>query len=345
MKIEPVRVGLIGCGEIAALATVPAIARTKWAKVVATMDTKLSLAKSLAAETGAETYTDSADALIKNPDVEAVVISTPHFLHVPLGIQAAKRKKHVMVEKPIATTMNDARRLMRACKTNRVTLSVAYIMRMGGAGRKAAELIKKGVLGRFTGFSLISMVHKKDSYWSGGYSGRVKTDWRTRRETAGGGFLIMNFTHNIDMIQSMLNLEPKSVFAQYDTFRTKVEVEDYVSVVVRYKNGAIGTFLGSTICPGRLSVPDHIYGTHGTIVLGNPLRVFTTKKIRGLKPNEWNEMKMPKDNPRAALMENFAKAIRGKAKPAITGESACTSLRVIEAAYKSQALGRPVVFR
>jgi len=345
MKNGCVRIGLIGCGEIAAKATVPAIQRARSAEVVATMDVNGDLAKDLAQRTGAPFHTDSAEKLIANPDVEAVIISTPHFLHAPLGIKAAKNKKHVMVEKPIATTMRDARRLVETCRKNRVKLSVAYVRRTNNRSRKAAELIKQGAIGRLTGFSLISMAEKKDSYWSGGFTGRVKTDWRTKRETAGGGYLIMNFTHNIDLIQNMLNLKPKSVFAQYDTFRTRVEVEDYISVVVRYKNGAIGTFLGSTVCPGALREPDHIFGTHGTVVLGNPTKVFTRKKIRGLKPDEWNEVSAPGNSDRADLIENFAQAIRGKARLAVTGASALSSLQVIEAAYKSQETGRPTVFR
>lgn len=345
MKVNPVRIGLMGCGEIAAKAAVPAIQATEWAQVVATMDTKIDLARDLAEKTGAAFHTDDADALVAHPEVEAVIISAPHFLHVPLGIKAAKQKKHVMVEKPIATTMKDARKLVETCRKQRVKLSVAYVKRTALDSIKAAELIRKGVLGKLTGFSLISMSEKKESYWSGGFTGRVKTDWRTKRATAGGGYLIMNFTHNIDMIQAMLNLKPRSVFAQYDTFRTKVEVEDYVSVVVRYTNGAIGTFLGSTICPGRFGAPDHIYGTHGTVVLGNPLKVFTRRKIDGLKPDEWNEIEVPKNNSRADLIENFARAIRGKGKLAVTGASGCTSLEVIEAAYRSQELGRPVVFK
>ncbi len=341
--MKPVRVGLIGCGEIAAKDTLPAIQASGRLKVVAAMDVNLDLARDLAEKGGAAFWTDRAETLAARPDVEAVIVSTPHHLHVPMGLLAARHGKHVLVEKPIATTGADARRLIAACKRKGVILSVLYIRRFEPVARKTAELIRKGVLGRTTGFSLISMGEKKESYWTSGFTGRVVTDWRTRKATSGGGFLMMNFSHNIDLIQSLLGVEPASVYAQYDTFRTPVEVEDYVSVTARYRCGAIGTFLGSTVCPGALRVPDHIFGTHGTIVMDNPLRVFTRKKIRGLKPDEWNEFPLPSARAsRADFLTQFAKAVRGQAAPPATGEEALVSLRVIEAAYRSQEERKPI---
>lgn len=341
--MKPVRVGLIGCGEIVAKDTLPAILASGRLKVVAAMDVNIELAKDLAEKGGATFWTDRAEALVARPDVEAVIVSTPHHLHVPMGMLAARHKKHVLVEKPIATTSADARRLIRACKRHGVLLSVLYIRRCEPVALETARLVRKGVLGRITGFSLISMAEKKESYWTSGFTGRVVTDWRMRKATSGGGFLVMNFSHNIDLIQSLLGLEPASVYAQYDTFRTPVEVEDYVSVVTRYRNGAIGTFMGSTVCPGVLRVPDHIFGTHGTIVMDNPLKVFTRKKVRGLKSDEWNEIAVPGARAsRKDFLNNFAKAVRGKGPLTVSGEDALVSLKVIEAAYASQEQGKPI---
>jgi predicted dehydrogenase len=277
--------------------------------------------------------------------VEAVIVSTPHHLHVPIGLEAAKRGKHVLMEKPIATCTRDARKLIAACKRRRLKLGVLYPFRFTGSAIKAAELIRKGVLGRVTGFSVICMRTKAASYWRGGYSGRVSTTWRRGRETSGGGFLIMNFSHDIDMVHSLLKLEPRTVYAQYDTFNTRVEVEDYISVVVRYRNGVIGTFLGSTVSPGTFMPPDQIYGTKGTIALGDPVKVFTEKKVRGLKTGEWNEISTPKTDSRTKVIEEFARAVRGEGRLTVTGESALSSLKVVEGAYTSQDLGRPVTFR
>ncbi|MBN1673410.1 MAG: Gfo/Idh/MocA family oxidoreductase [Kiritimatiellae bacterium] len=346
MRMDPLRIGMIGCGENAKKGIVTCIAMTKLARVVATMDVRLDLAKDLADEAGIGVYTDNVDVLLRHREVEAVVISTPHNLHVPLGIKAARMKKHVLVDKPVATTVRDAERFIAACRREGVLLSVLFGKRFGADMEIAAALVRRGVLGRLTGFSLVNVRRKADSYWTGGYTNRVKTDWRTRKKTAGGGMLLMNYSHNLDAIQNLLGLEPESVYAQHDTFATPVEVEDYFSVLVRYKGGAIGTFLGSSATPGGLKTPDCLYGTHGTITVDGTVRYFTRKRIKGLRRGEWADLPLERGSHTAGmrLIENFARAVRGKEDLIVTGENAVSSLRVIEAAYASQKSGRPVVF-
>ena len=93
---------------------------------------------------------------------------------------------------------------------------------------------------------------------------------------------MINYSHNLDRLHNLLGLEPSRVYAQCDTFDTPVEVEDYFSVIVRYRDGAIGTLLGSSATPGGVSVPDQIFGTEGTIALSNPVRYMTRADIPGI---------------------------------------------------------------
>ena len=161
--------------------------------------------------------------------------------------------------------------------------------------------------------------------------------------------LMINYTHDIDALQNRLGLEPQSVYAQYDTFNTPVEVEDCFSLVVRYTNGAIGTYTGSSGSPGELRIkPDYIFGTQGTIAIGDPVKVFTTQNIEGLSSGEWTELHWKSEiwdgGSYLRIIENFAKAVRGEEKLIVTGENAISSLKVIEGAYRSQKLGQPVTF-
>ncbi len=232
--MKPVNLAMVGCGENAKKSIVKNVNVSDLVQFVATMDVKLDLAEDLAEEAGAATFTDNYAEILDNPDVEAVVISTPHALHVPMGIQAARKNKHVLIDKPIATNVEDARQLIAVCKEQKVLLSVLFGKRLHPAFDIAADLVQRGAVGRITALMIMSFWQKADSYWTGGYTNRVQTDWRMKKATSGGGMLMINYTHDIDALQNRLGLEPQSVYAQYDTFNTPVEVEDSFSLVVRY---------------------------------------------------------------------------------------------------------------
>jgi predicted dehydrogenase len=347
--MKPVKLAMVGCGENAKKSIVKNVNASKLVQFVATMDIKLDLAQDLAEEAGAGMATDNYEAILDNPEVEAVIISTPHSLHVPMGIQAARSNKHVLVDKPIATHVADAEQLVAVCKEQNVCLSVLFGQRLHPAFDIAADLVQQGAVGRITALVMMNFWQKADSYWTGGYTNRVQTDWRMKKAASGGGMLMINYTHNIDALQNRLGLEPQSVYAQYDTFNTPVEVEDCFSLVVRYKNGAIGTYAGSSATPGEFRIHgDYIIGTHGTIAVGNPVKVFTINLVEGLARGEWTEIPWESDlwdgGSYLRIIENFARAVRGEEALIVTGENAISSLKVIEGAYRSQELGRPVFF-
>ena len=347
--MEPVKLAMVGCGENAKKSIVKEVNRSETVQIIAAMDVKLDLAKDLADEAGAAMATDSYEAVLTNEEVEAVVISTPHFLHVPMGIQAAHKNKHVLIDKPIATNVEDAQKLISICRAQNLLLSVLFGKRFHPAYDVAAELFEQGVVGQITALLIVNFWQKADSYWTGGYTNRVQTDWRTKKATSGGGMLMINYTHDIDALHNRLGLEPESVYAQYDTYNTPVEVEDGFSLVVRYKNGAIGTYTGSSGTPGELrNRANYIFGTQGTIAVGNPVKYFTTNKIAGLSCGEWSEIPWESDiwdgGSYLRIIENFARAVRGQEKLIVTGENAISSLKVIEGAYRSQELGKPITF-
>lgn len=347
--MNPLRVAMIGCGENAAKTILPCADNTGAVQFVAMMDLKLDLAQELAEQTGAAMATTSYDEVLNNPDVEAVFISTPHALHVPQGVQAAAHGKHVLMDKPLATHVADAEKLIAACKDAGVLLSVMFGKRFSTSYDIGADLFDKGAIGKVTGLNVTSYWTKPESYWTGGYTNRVKTDWRTNKAMSGGGMLMINYSHNLDGLHNRFHLVPKTVYAQVDNFGTPVEVEDAFSVVVRYENGAIGTFCGSSATPGGTrDIPDMIFGTEGTLMLGNPVRVFTVNEIEGLTRNDWTEIPWQGsgwEGPGSyqVIIENFAKAVRGEEPLLVTGENAISSLKVIEGAYRSQESGTVIL--
>jgi UDP-N-acetyl-2-amino-2-deoxyglucuronate dehydrogenase len=339
MASNRVGIGMVGCGEIA-VRTAAGVAGAANARIVGCMDVNADLAADLARPHDAR-YTTDLDELLRWPEVEAVVISTPHALHAPQGIAAAQAGKHVLVEKPIATTLSAARDLIAACDEADRRLAVLFVMRCSPANRRARQLVEAGAIGEVAHVALSALSWKKESYWTGGFTGRAATTWRQTRQMAGGGILIMNCIHTIDLVRFITGLEYERVYAEYGTYATDVEVEDHIAVTGRMERGALLSIVASSATPGRGDTGgDRIIGTHGQIVGGR--RVFTTREGLGLPVGEWVEIDAGDADPRREFVESFARAVRGAGQAPADGLDGLRALAVVTAAYESMARGAPV---
>src|SRR5215207_325040 len=343
--MDRLRIGMIGCGEIAVrMAT--AIASSEHAQHVMVMDTQAALAQDLGEQYGIP-WTDRVGDLLANPAVDAVYIAVPHHLHAPLTIQAAEAGKHVLVEKPIATTLADAEAMIAAARANGVWLSVNFHAQVDPICQAARDLVSQGVIGEVIGTRIVFRGDKPASYWTSGYSGRVATDWRVKKATAGGGVLIMNGIHDLNTMRFITGLEVIRVYAEYGTYGTPVEVEDFIAVTYRYDNDAIGTIEAGSAIRGRnpLHDVDRIYGTAGQILLGEPLQLYTTVSRDGFRANEWQELTVPPlttEEQQTAMADGFAGPIVLGDRPTIAAEDGLAVLAIVLAAYQSGAEGRPI---
>ncbi len=347
-------IGLIGLGEIAYKSTGGVLLRTPNVTMVAGMDPLPEIAASYEARFKIPCST-SLDDVLKNPEVDAVVISTPHDLHVPLGIRAAQTGKHVIVEKPMATTLDDADDLIAACQEAGVKLSSKEGgVRYQPATARAKRLLDAGVIGDVMATQVFGAANKPESYWSGGYSGRVRTTWRRSKAESGGGILIMNYIYDIYRLRYITGLEVARVFAEYDTYRTPVEVEDFIAVTLRYTNGAIGTFMASSCAPGAAksgirgtrAAGNRIFGTAGQIVFEDgDLLVYTEIGGDGLESGSWNQLSFSQDfgdDTYVTYFERFAEAVLEDRQPDIPGEEGRRNLEIFLAAYHSGETHEPV---
>ena len=331
------RIGMIGCGEIA-VQTAKGIAGAPHAKHAMVMDVDPRVAKDLGDTYGVPSTT-GVDELLAKPDVDAVYIAVPHYLHAPLTIQALEAGKHVLVEKPIATTLADANAMIAAAKRAGRTLSVAFSAQVDGQSQAIKRLIESGAIGKVTGTRIVARSDKPETYWHGGYSGRIQTDWRVSKAKSGGGIMIMNTVHDLNTVRFVTGLEVRRVYAEYDTFTTPVEVEDFISVTYRYSNGAIGSLEAGSAMRGRdpSREPDRVYGERGQIVLGNPAQVYVTEPVAGFKAREWQPVTPPEGGrgDRVAIAEGFAQAVLLGKEPPVRGEDGRAVLEIILAAYQS----------
>lgn len=343
--------GMIGLGEIAFKSTGGVMQDAANAEMIAGVDPVEHVARSYQERFGIPCFTELDDVL-NHPGVEAVIVSTPHYLHAPLGIKAAEAGKHVIVEKPMATTLEDADALIAACKKAGVLCSSKEAgVRYHPATIKAKELIDQGAIGEVMTTQVFGASNKPDSYWTGGYTGRVQTTWRKSKAKAGGGILIMNYIYDIYRLRYVTGLEVKSVSAEYDTFRTDVEVEDAITVNIRYENGALGTLMTTSCAPGAnpsgirgtTAIGNRIYGTEGQIIFaGGELLVYTENDVNGLEEGKWTTIPLPKAKPYVTYIERFAEAAFEGRPPDVPGEEGRKTLEVLLAAYKSGETHVPV---
>lgn len=343
MVADRLRIGMIGCGEIAA-ATAKGIREAAHAELAAVMDVNEAMARDLG-DTHGVPWTLDAATLLARDDVDAVYIAVPHYLHAPLTVQAAAAGKHVLCEKPIATTVADADRMIAACAEADVFLSIAFDAQITPATQRLRDLIAAGAIGEVIGTRIVALIDKPASYWSSGWTGRVTTDWRPSKEKSGGGVLVMNGIHDINTVRYVTGLEAERVYAEYGTFVTPVEVEDYIVATIRYANGAIGHIeAGSCIKGGgRDAGPGiRIYGSEGQVTLTDTVRLYTSRTVEGMQQNAWQEVATMTLYAREPIVESFASAVLTGQQPPVTGQDGRAALAIVLAAYEAGRAGRPV---
>jgi 2-desacetyl-2-hydroxyethyl bacteriochlorophyllide A dehydrogenase len=336
------RIGLFGCGDIG-IQNAAAIQASPNVQLVACYDPVDRLAEDVARTYDAE-IAPTRDALLGNARVDAVLLSVPHHLHGPLGAEAAAAGKHVIVEKPLAENLQSAVELVGAAERAGVVLSVCFPQRYQPEMVIARRLIEAGALGDVAGVLLNFFMDKPSSYWVGGFSGRAHSTWRGSRALAGGGVLIMNLSHYIDLIRYVTRVEADSVVARMQAVEPTAEVEDAASISVSYANGALGSLFGDAAIRGsQPSTELRLWGSEGHLAVEpNPL-VYTLRALDGLRTNRWQTFgRLPPVNIRAIYFSRLATAIDKGERPDITGEDGLVVQSFIEAAYRSNESGRDV---
>jgi predicted dehydrogenase len=343
MTQTPLGLALIGCGDIAPMHA-RALQSTTAAKLVACMDLIESSAKGLGDEYAVPYFT-KLDDILSLPEVEAVLIATPAFTHADLAEQAAKAGKAVICEKPIAAALSDADRMIAACKREGVSLSTCFPLRWLAGAQWSRELIQAGALGEVIEIRMSSLGEKQESYWTGGYSGRTQTDWRKFKAASGGGVVITNLVHNIDLARFITGLDVTRAYAEAGTFCTDVEVEDVALASLRYQNGAIGLVDGSSCFYGGSGEWDMTFlGTKGQIRFGywnKVTEVYLTEPHSDLPAREWIRREQ-ESAPWVDFHNAFAAAVRARQTPPVTGEDGRAGLEVALAIYRAAETNAPV---
>lgn len=249
---------LIGCGMIAEYHA-KAIAQLPNAKLVAVSSRSADNARKVASPYGARIYTDYTE-LLRQQDVHVVNICTPSGAHLEPAVATAAAGKHVIVEKPLEITLERCDRIIEACRRAGVTLVTIFPSRFSDASQLLKKTVDSGRFGRFTlGDAYIKWWRPQSYYDSGGWRGTWQLD--------GGGALMNQSIHAIDLLQWLMG-PVKSVVGFTDTLaHERIEVEDTAVAAVLFASGALGVIVGTTSAhPGMLKRIE-ISGTGGTVIM------------------------------------------------------------------------------
>ncbi len=337
------RIGLVGCGGIGVV-NAAAIAHSASAELAVCMDTNRTLADDLGSRYSVP-GTDTMEVLLRDPTIDAVFVATPHHLHAPLAIQAAAAGKHVLVEKPLATSIADASAMVDAARDNRVLLRAFLSRKYRLPYLVARRLIERDAVGRLIGVSISSYVDQSQSYWTGGRRGRSQSDWRACPIQSGGGVLIMNLVHDFDALHYVTGISIGSVFGNCGTLYHPVEVEDTVGLTFTGSCGAIGTVSAGNAVKGGGGSCLRVWGENGQLVIEKDTVWFRSLRPIGQYTAQRSHTIQCRDgaahDPRATCVDEFVHEVsRGEATD--FSEPGYRALAVVMAAYESAKVGRPV---
>ena len=324
--------GIIGCGDITDKRGAPAINAQPDSRLIAFQSRTPSQAETFARKHAAERWTASREALLRDPEIDAVYIATEHHRHCEDVLAAAEAGKHVLCEKPMANTVADCRRMVDACRANGVALQAAYYRRYYPKVLRMRELLLSGAIGTpvTASMHLASRVEPAQLTLR---EGPGPHGWRLRPEVSGGGALVDTGSHRLDLLCFLLG-EPSQVAAFVDRAELPEGSPDMESLLIRMTNGVhVVTRHGL-----RTSSPDEleITGTHG-VLSATPVDGPILRMRNSEGEQAWE---MPKhENVHYPLFDDFTRRILNGEGTQFTGEDGLQATRIIEAAYRSAAAG------
>ncbi len=284
------------------------------------------------------------DEVLEHPEVEAVCICTPSGQHATQTIAAAKAGKHVLVEKPMALSLEDADAMIQACDDNGVQLGVMLQRRSETLFQQVKAALEAGDLGDITLGSVTMPYLRPQSYYD-------QAQWRGTKSQDGGGVLMNQGIHLLDLLLWFMG-DPIKVSAYANTLQRNIEVEDTLVATLQFANGALATFTATTTTAPGFPHRLEIYGTQGGIQLeGEGVRVWTLNNpaqakikptlVSDSSAGSGGDPRGIKPTGHINLFKDFMQAIKQKRSPLINGQEGRRSLKTILEIYKSAGLAHP----
>ncbi len=316
--MEPLKLGLVGAGGISQ-AYVQALSGMECARLVAVADVRPEAARAMAEGLGGRGF-DSHEAMIAETDLDAAIVCTPPATHAQICLDILGRGLHVLCEKPLAIDSRSAAAMLEAAQATGVKLMMASKFRYVDDVIRAKSIVTSGILGEIALFE-------------NAFTSRVdmSSRWNSDPHVSGGGVLIDNGTHSVDLMRYFLG--PLADLQVWEGRRTQgLAVEETVRIFVRSQGGVLGSIDLSWTIDKELDSYLNIYGSHGTVSVG-----WKGSRYRQSSSRDWVVFGKGYDKLQAfrGQLRNFCGVVRGQEPPLTSPEDALGSVEAVEAAYQA----------
>lgn len=357
--MKKIPTAIIGPGKVAHLHA-RGLLNCKNAEFVAICGRTSSKTDAFAAQYGVRSYRD-LEEMIKAEKVEALIVCTPHPCHRDAVVRAARFGVHCLIEKPMASTLQDCDDMLEAARLYQVKLGVVSQRRFYEPVRRMKEAIEQGKIGETALGHIIILGWRDESYY--------KSDpWRGKWDTEGGGILVNQAPHQLDLFQWMMGPIDEVYGITRNLNHPYIEVEDTAVAVVRFKNGGVGNILLSNSQKPGIYGKIHIHGTNGasvgaqteggamfiagqTSVLEPPVNDIWTVPGEEHLPDMWKQRDQElfsridaAEHYIGLQIQNFMQALAEERDPLVTGEEGRKTVELFTAIYRSSCDHVPVKF-
>lgn len=333
-----IKFGIVGCGRIARVHAEEILAMPQ-ATLAAVCDIDRRVLQGLTNLFGVKGYLDYAE-MLEEKELDVIVICTPSGLHAEMGIMAAQAGKHVLVEKPIAMTLEDAERFINTCEERGVLLSVVLQKRFKPLFLAIKSAVEEGRFGKLSHAGATVRWNRDEAYFR-------NNSWRGKKAQDGG--VIMNQAiHNIDLLQWLMG-RVESIFAYTATRYRPIEAEDVGVVALKFASGALGVIeAASTVYPRNLEETFAVFGEKGTVVISGVRSEkvktwqFSIAKKEDLLLKVGSESADKGRSGHRSILKDMVEAVKKGGRLAVDGREGLKSLEIVLGIYRSAETGMPV---
>ncbi len=344
MKV--LNVALVGCGRIAVRhAELLGSGAVTGARLAAVCDVQPERAQEIGRKYGVAAYADMHAMLKAEKNIDVVAILTPSGHHARHVLEAVVYKKHIIIEKPMALTLDDADAMIEACDHHGVKLFVIKQNRFNLPVQRLREALEQGRFGKLVmGTVRVRWCRRQDYYDQDAWRGTWEHD---------GGVFTNQASHHVDLLEWMMG-EVESVFAKTSTALVDIETEDTGVAVLRFRNGALGVIEATTATrPKDLEGSISILGEKGTVEIGGfAVNEMKTWMFDPMTDKDTEILKTSRENPKdvygfghKAQYEHIVDCIVNNKKTLVDGLEGRKSLELISALYESIETGQEIALR
>lgn len=343
--MNKISVGFIGCGKIAQVRHIPEAYGREDVIISGFFNRTRAKAEDMADKYGGKVY-DTYQELLNDEKIDAVVVSVANILHGEVTIEALRKGKHVLCEKPMAMTLEESELMVKTAEEEGKVLNIAHNQRLSKAHQRAKELIQDGAIGKILTFRT-TFGHGGPEEWS---SSPGKDVWFFYEDAAGMGAMADLGIHKTDLIEYLTGQKVIEVSAMLGTLDKRgskgnlISVDDNAVCLFRLSEGAIGTMTVSWTYYGPEDNSTVIYGTEGILYMyedpNYPLKIVN--KDQSIMTFDENENGMNDDRKGSGVMDVFIDGIRSGDDTVLSGKMILSAMRAVFACEESFDEGKTI---